>query len=315
MLKRMKNRITFLLPVFSFILFFRTSVQAQLGASSLKGPGMAVSVDYLPASHYIRPEDSLKMPGNTARQRYNFGMGFNLSSRVDSATGKARIWNLAAGGSYTKLSNKDYDNTIIFPNELLGAQIALQHTRTLNKKWSLMAVVAGGLFTDLEKIDQNDFFINGGVIFVKRVNPHFGYGLGAMLTNSFGTPMILPAFMIMWQTGNRFKVDINFPEKISVSSSLSKYDELALALRLNGAAYDVENRPENKRLMAYQEISLGLENTFHLTKKLDFNLAGGTTLLSGITFQKKSLSEMFKTLPNHRLATNFYLSAGLRWNF
>ena len=287
---------------------------AQLGATSLNGPGMGISVDYLPASHYIRGEDSVKTKSTTAQMRYNFGAMFMLSSHVDTITGKVRNWTLAASGSYTKMTNKDYDNKI-FPEELLGTQLALQHFRNLNKRWGMVSVLSVGLYTDMEKIDQNDIFINGGVLFVKQVNPRFSYGLGAMFTNTFGTPMLLPAFMIRWQTQSRYKIDLNFPEKLSISSSLNKHTDLALAFRMNGAAYDVERGADKKRLMGHSEMSIGLENTWHLSKRIDFVASGGSILLNQNSFTEKSLSEMFSDKPKGRFATNYFFSGGLRWNF
>lgn len=305
------NLAYWLLPA---LLLIAGTTKAQLGASSLNAPGIAINADYQPSSHYIRPEDSLKMPATTVQRRLTLGMGFNLSQKIDTTTGKMRAWNLGVMGSYTSFSNKDYEGAI-FPKELLGTAIALQHVRTLNSRWSLMAMISGGIFTDMEKIDYNDVFINGGVIFIRKVNPKLNLGIGAALTNSFGTPMVLPAFLVQWRTGNRFKVDINFPENVSVSSALSKYDDLALSFRFNGGAYDVENGKDGKRLMGYQEMSLGLENTLHLTKKIDFNLAGGTVLLRSVTFKDKKLSDIFSEKPQHRLATNLFVSAGIRCRF
>ncbi|WP_113614266.1 DUF6268 family outer membrane beta-barrel protein [Chitinophaga flava] len=305
------KRTAWLLPG---LLLMAGAVKAQLGASNLTGPGVAINVDYLPASHYIRPEDSLKMPATTSQQRISLGAAFLLSSHVDTITGKVRTWSLGAFGTYSKFTNKDYEKQI-FPDELLGTQISLLHKRTINSKWSLMAMVSAGVFTDMEKIDYEDVVINGGVIFIKRYNPRFSLGIGAVLTNSFGAPMVLPAFLLSWKTNGRFKVEVNIPEKISVSSTLNKYDDLALALRLSGAAFDVEKHPDNKRQLGYSEITVGLENTFHLTRKVDFNIAGGSVLVSSVQFREKKLSSIFSDVPSHRLATNFYLSAGVRWNF
>jgi uncharacterized protein DUF6268 len=287
---------------------------AQLGASSLNGPGMAFSVDYLPPSHYIRPSDSLKTKATTSQVRYNFGASFSLGSKIDTVTHKVRTWSLSAMGSYTRLTNEKYDNTI-FPSELLATDLALQHYRSLNNHWGMVAMLSVGVYSDMGKINGDDVFINGGVIFVKQQNKHFSYGFGAGLTNAFGVPMILPAFLIKWQTDSKIRIDINFPEKIGIAYTLNKQDDLALSFRLRGAAYNLQNRPDSNRLMAYREFSLGLENTWHLSKKVDFITSGGSILYSGVDFREKSLSDMFKTKPFHRLEANYYLSAGLRWNF
>lgn len=287
---------------------------AQLGGASLNGPGMAVSVDYLPASRYIRPEDSVKTGSTTSQHRINFGTAFLLSNRVDTATGKLRIWSASLSGSYAQLQNKNYEKNI-YPEELLSTEIGLQHYRSLNKRWTMLALLSAGIYTDMEKIDQNDLFVNGGVVFIRKHNVKLSYGIGAVLTNSFGTPMVLPALLVQWKTGERFKIDVVFPEKLSVSTRLNKYADLALAFRMQGAAYDVEKRADGKRLMGYAEMKLGLENTWHLSRKIDFIASGGSMLYSTTSFQEKKLSEMFKTKSEHRLATNYFLSAGLRWNF
>lgn len=287
---------------------------AQLGGASLNGPGMAISVDYLPASRYIRPEDSVKTGSTTSQQRFNFGAAFLLSNKVDTATGKLRVWSASLSGSYAQLENKDYEKNI-YPDELLGTQIGLQHYRSLNKRWTMLALLSAGINTDMEKIDQNDLFVNGGVVFIRKHNPKLSYGIGVVLTNSFGMPMVLPAFLVQWKTGERFKIDVVFPEKLSVSTRLNRYADLGLAFRMQGAAYDVEKRTDGKRLMGYAEMKLGLENTWHLSRKIDFIASGGSMLFSTTSFQEKKLSEMFKPKAEHRLATNYFLSAGLRWNF
>ncbi|MBV8252133.1 MAG: hypothetical protein JO154_05950 [Chitinophaga sp.] len=297
-----------------FLLGTANHAIAQLGATSLNGPGIGISTDYLPASHYIRPEDSVKTASTTSQRRYNFGAAFQLASTIDTATGKMRAWSLGIGGSYTTLDNKDYTKTI-FPKELLETTIALKYMRSMRNRWSMVAVAAASLGTDLEEITSDDFFLQGGIIFIKQHNRHFSYGLGGMLTNAFGTPMILPALFCRWQTDSKYSIDINFPEKASVSTKLNKYTDLALAIRMRGASYDVTHSPNDKRLMGYSEITAGLENTWHLGKHADFILAGGSLLTSAVTFSDKKLSDIFSEKPRHRLGTNYYLSAGLRWNF
>jgi hypothetical protein len=287
---------------------------AQMGATELKGPGIAVSVDYLPASRYIRPEDSVKTSSTTSQRRFNMGAAFSLMNRIDTATGKVRMLTLGLQGSYTSLDNKDYEKTI-FPKELLETTVGLQYIRSMRNRWSLMVLTGATLGTDMEEITMDDLFLQGGVFFIKQHNRRFSYGIGGVLTNTFGAPMVLPAFFVKWQTESKLRVDINFPQKASVGMQLSKYTDLALAVRMNGASYDVTHGVGGKRLMGNMEMTAGLENTWRLNRHFDFVAAGGTTLLNAVTFSDKKLSEMFKDKPDHRLGTNYFLSAGLRWNF
>ncbi|SHM78737.1 hypothetical protein SAMN05444266_11123 [Chitinophaga jiangningensis] len=290
-----------------------SQAQAQLGATSLKGPGIGISTDFLPASHYIRPEDSVKTQSTTSQLRYNFGASFVLSSKTDTATRKMRMWTADFSGTYTKLDNKDYTKTI-FPGELLQASAGLKYIHSLNNNWTLLAMVDGTIGTDMEEITFDDLFLQGGVLFLKQHNKRFAYGVGVVLTNAFGTPMVLPAFGIQYKTDSRFKIDINFPEKISIGTQLNSFTELALAVRVRGGAYDATNGVDGKKLMSYSEFSAGLESTWHLGHQFDFVVSCGSILASQVSYSDKKLSEMFKEKPSHRLATNVFMSAGLRWN-
>lgn len=287
---------------------------AQLGPSSLNGPGIAVNTDYLPASRYIRPEDSVKTHSTTAIRRLSMGIGFNLSTWKDTSTGAFRSWAMAVSGSYMKFTNEKYESEIM-PEELLGTDISLIHTRNLRGKWSLMAMASAGVYTDLEKISYKDLFINGGVLFIKQQSPRFVYGFGAAFTNAFGTPMLLPGLYVQWSTGKKFKVEIVVPEKFRVSHKLNDRIETGIAVRMNGGSFDVEKHIDNRRLLSYKEMTAGWENNFYLTNLISVNIAGGATLLRSVDYRKKSLSEMFKTMPEHKLATNWFVSAGVRLHF
>ncbi|MFL9485063.1 DUF6268 family outer membrane beta-barrel protein [Chitinophagaceae bacterium LWZ2-11] len=295
-------------------LLFTQKVNAQLGASSLRGQGIAVNMEYFPASHYIRPEDSLKTNSTTGIRRYAAGMGFILHKKVDTAAKTMRMWALSAGGSYMKFDNQKYD-TAVFPSELLGANIMLQHLRSLKNRWSLLALLSVGVYTDMQAVTSKDVFVNGGVIFIKQSTPSFSYGFGAVLTNTFGTPMLLPGVLLNWQTGRKYKVEIELPQAIRVGYSFGNFTELAVALRMNGGSYDIENRPDNRRLMAYKEITAGLENKWHIGKMINLNIAGGAALARSIEYKEKSWSEMFKQMPQHKLENNWYVSAGISVNF
>ncbi|RFS19256.1 hypothetical protein DVR12_23770 [Chitinophaga silvatica] len=299
---------------FLLLLLIANYSYAQLGASSLNGPGIAISTDYQPASHYIRPEDSVKTGATTSQLRYNFGAGFMLLNRMDTATKKVRTLLFGVSGTYIRLNNKDYEQTI-FPDELLNANAGFQYIQSMRNRWSLMAIAAVSLGTDLEEINGQDLFLQGGVLFIKQHSKRFSYGIGGMLTNAFGTPMILPAIFMRWKTDSRFALDINFPEKASVSTALSRYTDLALTVRTEGNTYDVTHGVNGKRLMGYMQIKAGLESTWHIGKHLDWILAGGSNLANSATFSDRKLSEMFKEKPYYRLGTNYYLSTGLRWNF
>lgn len=287
------------------------SVQAQSGATSLNAPGIGVEASYLPSSHYIRPEDSLKMPANSGIRRMAMTAAFNLYRRQDSVTGALRQWTIGLSGHYMEFTNKKYEKAVM-PEKLFGGAVAIQHIRSLKNRWSAMAILSAGVYSDMEEIGYDDVFLNGGVLFIKQQNSKFSYGFGAMLTNSFGTPMILPGLLLQFNTGKKFNVQIVLPEKFGVTYKVNSVLTTGIAARMNGGSYDVEKRPDNQRLMAYKELTVGWENEISVTKSVHFFVAGGAAVLRSVDYRKKSLSEMFKTKPEHKLEPNWFASAGFR---
>ncbi|HVK48615.1 MAG TPA: DUF6268 family outer membrane beta-barrel protein [Pseudobacter sp.] len=304
----------FIMMTMGFIMHTVTEASAQSGAGSLTGPGFGLEASYLPAAHYIRPEDSLKMPANSRIQRLSMAAAFNLYTKSDTATGAFRQWSIGMSGHYMRFNNQEYEK-MVMPEKLLGTSIALQHVRSLRNRWSAMMLISGGIYSDMEKYNYDDIFLTGGVLFIKQHNSKFSYGFGAMLTNSFGTPMVLPGLLLQFNTGKKINVEIILPEKFALSYQVNPLLKSSIAVRMNGGAYDVENQADNRRLMAYKEMTAGWENDFRLTKHLHFCVAGGAALLRSVDYRKKSLSEMFKTRPEHRLEPNFFASAGIRVSF
>ncbi|HVI44171.1 MAG TPA: DUF6268 family outer membrane beta-barrel protein [Chitinophaga sp.] len=280
-----------------------------------------VSMDYIPASRYIRPEDSVKTNATTTQARLNMGLSLLLSNQIDTVTGSVRTWTAYVGGSYTSLFNKDYDKKI-YPSGLLTVDLGVQHYRSLRNQWGVVSFLSAGLYTDMEKITTNALFISGGAIFMKHFTRTFTFGFGATVTNSFGVPIIWPALYVQWQPENdRFRININVPDKgpgmafrVGATYLINKQTDLTLAFKPRMQPYDVSYRTDDKRLVSFWQLPIGLENTWHV-KKFDFSVEGGLMMLRSFAFTEKNISKMFSDNPGHKLSTNAYISAGIHYRF
>lgn len=59
-------------------------------------------------------------------------------------------WAVALQGSYTSMHNQDLSTDYCL-NELLNPQLVLIHTRPLSARWSIIATLGGGIYTDLSE--------------------------------------------------------------------------------------------------------------------------------------------------------------------
>ena len=96
---------------------------------------------------------------------------------------------------YASLNNKNIAEPLVL-SEILNLQMSLFHVRPLSEKWSMMASVGVGVYTDDTRFSRLRFrnvLGSAGLVFVRRILPNLELGAGLALNNAFGYPMALPA--------------------------------------------------------------------------------------------------------------------------
>src|ERR1700750_1579931 len=135
-------------------------------ASAQSGISGELKTEYIPFSNYIRPEDSAKTNSKSDFKRADLNLSIPLSMKKDSS-GRVKAWSLLLSGSYAKMKHKDYEKQL-FPDQMLNAQVGIQHMRPLGKKWSMMMTAAVGVYTDLEQVSSDDILGQGGILFIRH---------------------------------------------------------------------------------------------------------------------------------------------------
>ncbi len=291
-------------------------ISIEQSFAQVKLTTISVGSDFLPASRYIRPKDSVKTHSKTIHNRFSAELGFSLFRKIDTNTGKVRFLTANLRGNYTAFKNKDY-SAIIFPEKLLASDLGFQYYTSLKKRWAFIAFLSAGIYSDLEAVSANDVFATAGGIFIKKFRPNLSVGFGLIVNNSLGSLLVWPALSVDWQLGKKYKLNINVPDNglglaynIGLTYPAGKHHELTLAFRPRQLTYDVENNPTN-RLMSYWELPVGLQSRWRFSG-LSFFASGGLMALRSVQFGEKKLSKMFHHYPAHRLAANFYLGAGIQ---
>lgn len=294
-----------LLAAASCLLGYWTSAQSGISGE--------LKTEYIPFSNYIRPEDSVKTNSKSDFKRADLNLSIPLSMKKDSS-GRVKSWSLLLSGSYAKMKHKDYE-TQLFPDQMLNAQVGIQHMRPLGKKWSMMMTAAVGVYTDLEQISSDDILGQGGVLFVRHFNPNLSLGAGPVLTTAFGVPMILPWIYFDWKTNGKIKLNINFPEGMEAGYMFT--DKFALKAVVNLSGMTVERNKDGKSmLLGYQQITAGIRPELKLSDKLSLRLTGGTALLRSFSENDRKVKNIFKEkkMMDPKFASTLYVAVSLRWN-
>lgn len=282
-------------------------VSAQSGISA------ELKTEYIPGSNYIRPEDSTKTSSKSDFKRVDLNLRIPLSVKKDT-DGKVRAWSMLLSGSYAKMKHTNYEAQL-FPDQMLNAQVGIQHMRPLGKKWSMMMTASVGVYTDMEKVNFDDVLGQGGILFIRHFNPNLALGGGPVLTTAFGVPMILPWIYFDWKTNGKIKFNINFPEGMEAGYLFSDQFALKAVVNLNGMTVE-RNKDGKSILLGYQQITAGLRPEFKINDKLTLRLTGGTALLRSFSESDRKIKNIFrdKKMADPRFASTFYAAVSLRWN-
>lgn len=301
----MKNALYYLIGFLS--LCSQTTI-AQTGISG------EIKTEYIPFSNYVRPQDSLKTDSTSDFKRMQVSLEIPLSIQTD-AEGKSKTWSLILDGSYARMSNRNYEESL-FPTELLNAQIGFKHIRPLGKTWSLMAMGSVGVYTDLEQITSDDILVQGGVVFIKHFNPRLALGVGPILSNAFGVPMILPYIYFNWETQGKLRFRVYFPEGLEVAYKMNPNFDLKAVVELSGMTAEI-NRNDKSMLLGYQQVIAGIRPQFELGKNWTLQLTGGSSLMRSFKTSERKIKSIFKSsdVADPKFTSTFYGAVALKWHF
>lgn len=311
----MNKTVFYLSPLFFFLL-------VSITARSQSGISGELKVDYVPFSNYVRPIDSTKTDAQSNFKRAHIAFEVPISLEMDKYN-HPRLWSVFLNGSYARMENKNYDMKDLpeqfqggFPTELLNTQIGVKHLRSISPSWSLLIMASVGVYTDMVEINKDDVLIQGGVFFIKQFNPNLALGIGPVLTNSFGVPMVLPGIYFNWESQGALHFKVAFPEGIELGYRMSDNFDLKLVGELSGMT--AETKIGNKStLLGYQQIIAGLRPQFKLGEHWTLEPTAGTTLLRNFSTTNRKIKDIFKEkeIADPKFTTTFYGALALKWKF
>lgn len=311
----MSKKNLYLPQIFLFLL-------VTITARSQSGISGEFKVDYVPFSKYVRPMDSTKTNAESNFKRAQIAFEVPLSIEMDKYN-HPRLWSVFLNGSYARMENKNYEIESLpvdfqggFPNELLNAQVGVKHLRSISSSWSLLVMASVGVYTDMVEINKDDVLIQGGVLFIKQFNPNLALGVGPVLTNSFGVPMVLPGIYFNWESKGALHFKVTFPEGLELGYRMSDTFDLKAVVELSGMTAETKVRNKSM-LLGYQQIIAGLRPQLKFGEHWTLEPTAGTTLLRSFSTTNRKIKDIFKEkeMADPRFTTTFYGAIALKWKF
>lgn len=280
---------------------------------------MFFKTEYIGKSNYRMTEgDTDTRVGNSKGSAliHQGGINIPISMKLD-ANKRPTMWGVSGGGAYVKLDNKNFVDPLVI-DEIMNLSLNLLHVRPLTEKWSMMAVVGGGVYVPSTRFSQIRFkhvLGNVGAIFIYHLKPNLELGGGVAMNNSFGYPMVFPAFYLNWRKEGRLDVKVAMMEGVELSAGydVNKSIRLNVVAEMNGQMALVEQERSDK-IFSHQYMVVGLQPEVKVGKYISIPFTAGISAMRPAEMTNRSLKSLFQDR-GYYFQVAPYISVGLQAGF
>ena len=267
--------------------------------------------------------------GNGSAMIYSAGAMVPLSmqaSAEDDPYKRATIWGVALSGTFVKMDNHNFPIGKELPSQVMNLGATALHLRPLKERWSMLMALGIGSYTPENQLSAihigENVLANGALVFVWHWRPNLEIGGGVALNNSFGYPMVFPAFYLKYKGGfsDKFTIDVNLLDGAKVAFGYNYHKNLSLKLVANMGGYLAYlKRNGQKEMFSSQTFFVGLEPEFKIGKHISIPITAGAIFLRTGRYRKRALGAMFEpeaknedgTVRSSQFNPAFYFSAGI----
>ncbi len=187
----MKKAITFI------ILHFATSALAQI----------SIKTEYISNSKFYDAVADTNT-GDGSAMIYSVGALVPLSMQApkeDDPYQRPTVWGVSLNGTFVQMDNHNFPLGKEHPSQVMNLGVSAIHLRPLKERWSMLMALGAGSYTPENRLSAirigENVLANGAFILVWHLQPNLEIGGGVALNNSFGYPMVFPAFYLKYKGG------------------------------------------------------------------------------------------------------------------
>ena len=267
--------------------------------------------------------------GNGSAMIYSVGAMVPLSMQApaeDDPYKRATIWGVALSGTFVKMDNQNFPIGKELPSQVMNLGATALHLRPLKERWSMLMALGIGSYTPENRLSAirigENVLANGALVFVWHWRPNLEIGGGVALNNSFGYPMVFPAFYLKYTGGfsDKFTIDVSLLDGAKIAFGYNYHKNLSLKLVTNAGGYAAYlERNAQKEIFTQQTIITGLQPEFKIGKYISIPITAGAIFLRTGRYTKRALAAMFEpeaknedgTARSSQFNPAFYFSIGI----
>ena len=241
--------------------------------------------------------------GDGSEMIYSVGALVPLSMQApkeDDPFQRPTVWGVSLSGSFVQMHNHHFPVGKEHPSQVMNLGVSAIHLRPLKERRSMLIALGIGSYTPENRLSAirigENVLANGAFILVWHLQPNLEIGGGVALNNSFGYPMVFPAFYLKYKGGfsDKFTIDINLLNGTKVAFGYDYSENLSLKLVANIGGYLAYlRRNGQKEMFSSQTFFVGLEPEFKLGKHISIPVTFGGSFIRSGRYRERTLSAMF----------------------
>lgn len=282
----MKKAITFI------ILHFATSALAQI----------SVKTEYISNSKFYDAVADTNT-GDGSAMIYSVGALVPLSMQApkeDDPYQRPTVWGVSLNGTFVQMDNHNFPIGKELPSQVMNLGVSAIHLRPLKERWSMLMAVGAGSYTPENRLSSihigENVVANGAFILVWHCRPNIEIGGGVALNNSFGYPMVFPAFYFKYNGAfsDKFTIEVGSIDGLKVALGYNYRENLDFKLIANMGGYSAYlRRNGEKEIFSQQIFVVGLQPEFKIGKHVSIPLTVGGSFIRSGRYRERKLSAMF----------------------
>ena len=210
------------------------------------------------------------------------------------------VWGVGLNGTFVKMNNHNFPIGKELPSEVMNLGVSAIHLRPLKTRWSMLMALGAGSYTPENRLSSihigENVVANGAFVLVWHLRPNIEIGGGVALNNTFGYPMVFPAFYFKYNGAfsDKFTIEVGSIDGLKVALGYNYRENLDFKLIANMGGYSAYlRRNGEKEIFSQQTFVVGLQPEFKIGKHVSIPLTVGGSFIRSGRYRERKLSAMF----------------------
>ena len=263
---------------------------------------ISVKTEYISSSKFYDAVADANT-GDGSALIYSVGALVPLSMQApkeDDLYQRPTVWGVALNGTFVKMNNHNFPIGKELPSEVMNLGATFLHLRPLKERWSMLMALGAGSYTPENRLSSihigENVVANGALVFVWHWRHNLEIGGGVALNNSFGYPMVFPAFYFKYNGAfsDKFTIEVGSIDGLKVALGYNYRENLDFKLIANMGGYSAYlRRNGEKEIFSQQTFVVGLQPEFKIGKHVSIPLTVGGSFIRSGRYRERKLSAMF----------------------